>query len=520
MSAELSEGQSFGDYQLLGVAGTGGMGVVYRARQRSLGRIVALKVIRPEIAQSGDYRSRFLREARLAAAVDHPHIVSVFEVGEYAGRLYLAMQWIDGLELRTILDRQQRLYPGRAVRIGTQLAMALDAVHKAGLLHRDVKPANVLVRDIGGQDHAYLADFGIAKMPEAEADLTRTGWVIGTPGYLSPEQISGHKPDPRSDLYALGCIVFEALTGHRPPGGADGRDLPWDRATSPPPLASAICPALGPAYDAFLARALAADPQHRFQSGQEFAEALRIAHAQRPGTAAHPPTAPAWPEHRPGAQPPAASGSGPAPMARPAGELEPTVVQPLPSRPDSPTPPAAGTGPGMSPLPGPPGAPARPGPPSPGPPSPGQPAAGRSGIGLAARLLILACSAFFLAAVTLLTSYYHDPGGKSLLQAATKDPNSPLLPQDFWILVALAVLVIVVTVMSLGVPGRTLMAGATAAALGLVGYSLYLPTRGISPGFGPFGSSYWLSLAAAAVITALAAGAAASARSRPRARGR
>jgi serine/threonine protein kinase len=215
MNPDLSEGQAFGAYRLIDTVGTGGMGVVYRAEQLPLGRIVALKVIRPETSESDDYRARFLREARLAAAVDHPHIVSVFDFGEHAGRLYLTMQWVDGVDLQRLID-QRRLDPGRAVRIGTQIAAALGAVHRVGMLHRDIKPANILVRDIGGEVHAYLTDFGIAKLAEAEGGLTRTGMVIGTSGYLSPEQLRGQQPDARSDLYALGCVMFEALTGHHP----------------------------------------------------------------------------------------------------------------------------------------------------------------------------------------------------------------------------------------------------------------------------------------------------------------
>ena len=284
MSAELSAGQNFGGYHIAELVGSGGMGLVYRAEQRILGRTVALKVIRPEIAESGDYRARFLREARFAAAVDHPHVVSVFDAGEQDGRLYLAMQWVDGLDLGTLIDREQRLAPERAVLIGVQLAQALQAVHDAGLVHRDVKPSNVLVRGIGGHDHAYLTDFGIAKAPGAQDGLTRTGALMGTPAYLSPEQIRGQQPGPRSDLYALGCIIFEALTGQRPFGGDDDLAARWAQATSPPPAASTLCPALGSRYDAFLAQALAADPQDRFPSGTAFAEALQAAaHARRPG---------------------------------------------------------------------------------------------------------------------------------------------------------------------------------------------------------------------------------------------
>ena len=285
MSAELVAGQIFGGYLIVELVGSGGMGLVYRAEQRILGRTVALKVIRPEIAESGDYRARFLREARFAAAVDHPHVVSVFDAGEQDGRLYLAMQWVDGLDLGTLIDREQRLAPERAVLIGVQLAQALQAVHDAGLVHRDVKPSNVLVRGIGGHDHAYLTDFGIAKAPGAQDSLTRTGALMGTPAYLSPEQIRGQQPGPRSDLYALGCVIFEALTGQRPFGGDDDLAARWAQATGPPPAASTLCPALGSRYDAFLAQALAADPQDRFPSGAAFAEALQ----RRPRSAARRP---------------------------------------------------------------------------------------------------------------------------------------------------------------------------------------------------------------------------------------
>src|SRR5450755_1459872 len=217
VTAQLEVGQLVGDYEILSVAGVGGMGIVYKARQRSLGRVVALKVIREEIARAPEYRDRFLREARLAASVDHPNVVSVYDIGDQEGRLFLAMQWIDGQDLKDAIAHSGRLAPERAVSIAMQLGGALDAVHSvAGLVHRDVKPANVMLRQMGGQDHAYLTDFGVAKPSQASDHLTQTGWVVGTAGYLSPEQIRGQEPGPRSDLYGLGCLFFEALTG-RPP---------------------------------------------------------------------------------------------------------------------------------------------------------------------------------------------------------------------------------------------------------------------------------------------------------------
>ncbi len=300
MSDELHAGQALGDYAIVSVAGSGGMGVVYRANQRSLERVVALKVIRQGIADSEDYRDRFLREARLAASVDHPHVVSVYDVGEQESRLFLAMQWVDGQELRSLIDREGPLPPERAVVVAEQLAGALDAVHGAGLIHRDVKPANVLLRNMGDRDHAYLTDFGVAKAPDRAADgLTRAGSVVGTAGYLAPEQIRGEDPDARSDLYALACLTFELMTGKEPFSGENETALGWAHANSPRPQASVARPALGTQYDGFLMQALSVDPKDRFQSGRAFAAALRSAHASHgvPGhvssSSSPPPPAPA-----------------------------------------------------------------------------------------------------------------------------------------------------------------------------------------------------------------------------------
>jgi serine/threonine protein kinase len=278
MADELKVGDRLGDFEIVEVAGAGGMGVVYKARQRSLDRIVALKVIRDEIASEAEFRDRFLREAKLAASVDHPHVVTVYDVGDEDGRLYLVMQWIDGSDLRRLLDSSGRLTPKRATSIGTQLAGALDALHGvSGLVHRDVKPANVLLREVAGEDHAYLTDFGIAKPPESIENLTRTGSTVGTTGYLAPEQIQGKEAGPRSDLYSLGCLVFEMLTGKTPFRGENELAVRWAHAQDPRPLVSQVLPALGHRYDAFFQTALAIDPDDRFASGREFAEALTAA---------------------------------------------------------------------------------------------------------------------------------------------------------------------------------------------------------------------------------------------------
>jgi serine/threonine-protein kinase len=472
------------------------MGIIYRAEQRSLGRVVALKVIRPEISATGDYRARFLREAQLAAAVNHPHVVSVHDVGEDAGRLYLIMQWVDGTDLRKLLDRYGRLAPSRAVRVGAQLAHALGAVHEVGLVHRDVKPSNALVSDIDAQEHAYLTDFGIAKMPERGDDLTRTGWMLGTTGYLSPEQIQGRQAEPRSDLYALGCVMFEALTGQHPFGGENDLAVRWAHANSPRPTASAACPDLDTRYDAFFTRALAIDPRERFPTGSAFAEALLAAHAGRPGG-----RTPQPPDSGPATQvrhhPPTAGATGPRTQTPVrdgrAGPGGPTARQ-TPGGPTGPGQAATSTVTGAAGH----GARSRGGP----------PAAAR----VAQVILLTSCLAF-LASVTLLTDYVDNgTGGKSLLQATSNDPVSPLYPIDFRAVTALAAGVLVVTLISLGAWRRPLMTLATAASIALTGYTLHISREGNSPGFGPYGPGFWLSLSGA-IVMVFTAGTAATMRS-------
>jgi serine/threonine protein kinase len=275
MTEPLAQGDQLGDFEIVSAAGAGGMGVVYKAKQKSLDRDVALKVIREEIASESEFRQRFMREARLAASVDHPNVVTVYDVGSEDDRLYLVMQWIEGSDVKEELRECGRFSPKRAVAIGSQIAGALDALHSvSGLIHRDVKPANVLLRTVGGDDHAYLTDFGIAKPPEALEHLTKTGSTVGTTGYLSPEQIQGGEAGPRSDLYALGCLVFEMLTGKPPFEGENELAVRWAHANDPRPLASEAVPALGQRYDEFFAHALAVDPAERFGSGREFAQAL------------------------------------------------------------------------------------------------------------------------------------------------------------------------------------------------------------------------------------------------------
>jgi serine/threonine protein kinase len=274
-SDSLAAGRVIGDYEIESIAASGGMGIVYRATQRSLGRRVALKVIRSEIAADPDYRARFMRESRQAASVDHPNVVSVHEVGNHNGQLFLAMQWIEGTDLEDLIRRKGRLPEDQAVRITIQLAGALQAVHDAGLIHRDVKPPNVLLRQVGGEDHTYLTDFGVAKPLVADEKFTKSGLAVGTSGYMAPEQIQGLEPLPQTDLYALGCVFYRLLTGSAPFLATNDLALAWAHLHNPRPTPSTTLPILGTRYDEFIATALAIEPDDRFGSGHVFALALK-----------------------------------------------------------------------------------------------------------------------------------------------------------------------------------------------------------------------------------------------------
>ncbi|WP_354701839.1 protein kinase [Paraconexibacter sp. AEG42_29] len=288
---DLAPGRRLAEFVVESVAGRGAMGVVYRARQESLGRVVALKVIAGRIAADPSFRTRFTREARAAAGLDHPHIISVHGAGETDGVAWIAMQWVDGEDLREHLDEHGAMAQADAVRVVTQIADALDTAHRAGILHRDVKPANILVRQMGSGLHAYLTDFGVVRAlsvagTDAETisgELTVTGNVIGTPGFLAPEQVQGGELDGRADLYALACVLFEALTGERPLRRETPVATLLAHASAPRPLASEAAPALGTAYDAVLIRAMAIDPADRFPDGAAFARALaQVAPAMAP----------------------------------------------------------------------------------------------------------------------------------------------------------------------------------------------------------------------------------------------
>jgi YVTN family beta-propeller protein len=261
------EGTSVGIYEVRARIGRGGMGEVYLARDTRLGRPVALKVLPERFALDERFRERLLRESRLAASLDHPHVVPVYDAGEADGRLFIAMRYVDGVDLKALLRDAAPLAPERVVDIAGQVAEALDAAHQRGLVHRDVKPSNVLLDQQGDRDHAYLADFGLTHSPATAGPAD--GQLMGTVDYVAPEQIRGDVVDGRADQYALGCLLFECLTGSLPFRDRSEVAAIFAHLEEPPPAASERHDALPPTVDAVLARAMAKEPEQRFDSCRE-----------------------------------------------------------------------------------------------------------------------------------------------------------------------------------------------------------------------------------------------------------
>ena len=254
------------------VAGRGGMGVVYRAKQLRPSRTVALKVVSPEFAGDADFRSRFEHECEIAASIEHSNVIPVYEVGDAAGLLYIAMRYVEGTDLRAVITAEGRLSPARAGAILSQLAAALDAAHAHGLVHRDVKPANVLLAREGDREQVYLTDFGLAK-PASSPGRTRVGAFVGTLDYAAPEQLQGQRVDARTDVYAAGCLLYEMLTGRVPFEQEHEASIIYAHMTSPPPSARALVPDLPPGIDAVIARAMAKNPDERYPSAGDLGRA-------------------------------------------------------------------------------------------------------------------------------------------------------------------------------------------------------------------------------------------------------
>lgn len=268
--AQLAVGSHIAGHRIDAVVGRGGQGIVFRATDRTLDRAVALKLIAPEASNDPVFRTRFERECRLAAAIDHPHVVEIFHAGEENGLLYLTMRYVDGTNLRKLLRNEGRLKPSRAVSIVAQIASALDEAHRLELVHRDVKPENVLLAQRLGREHAFLTDFGISKRA-AEEPLTRTGVALGTVDYTAPEQAEGIDVDARADIYSLGCALFQTLTGAVLFDRDSDLDKLWAHVHDPPPKLLSVRSDLPPGLEGVLDRALAKDPDKRQQSAGELA---------------------------------------------------------------------------------------------------------------------------------------------------------------------------------------------------------------------------------------------------------
>jgi serine/threonine protein kinase len=270
-------GSTLGGYRIDALLGRGGMGVVYRATQIALDRPAAIKLIAAEYADDAVFRERFKREARLAARLDHPHVLPVYEAGEVDGRLFLATRFVDGTDLEAVIAGEGALEPGLAAGLIAQIGDALDAAHALNLVHRDVKPANVLLESRGGMAHAYLGDFGLTKAIGSASGLTSTSVWVGTVDYAAPEQLQSQLVDARTDVYSLGCLLYEALTGEVPYPRPREVSKVMAHASDPPPVVSAVAPAVPAEFDAIVRRAMAKRPEDRYQSAGELGRAAAAA---------------------------------------------------------------------------------------------------------------------------------------------------------------------------------------------------------------------------------------------------
>src|SRR5215831_3494327 len=280
LPGRLAPGSQLAGYRCEEEIGRGGMAVVYRAYDDHLDRRVALKVLAPDLARDEVFRARFIQESRIAAAAEHPNIIPVFSAGEADGVLYIAMRYVPDGDVRTLIDRVGPLPAARACALIAQAASALDAAHARGLVHRDVKPTNMLLEispRTSRPDHLYLSDFGLAKPSAAATGLTATGQFFGTVDYVAPEQIQGEPLDGRTDQYALACTAFEMLSGSPPFQRENMMAVISAQLSDPPPSLSARVPGLPAAADQVIAKALAKSPAGRYDRCSDFAEALLAA---------------------------------------------------------------------------------------------------------------------------------------------------------------------------------------------------------------------------------------------------
>jgi len=272
--SEIRPGAEIGGYRIESLIARGGMGLVFRATDLELGRTAAVKVLAPELAEDEQFRNRFLRESRLAAAIDHPHVLPVYRAGEAEGVLYIAMRYVDGTDLASLFAREAPLPPETVLLLVSQIAAALDAAHERGLVHRDVKPGNVLVDRQRELLHCYLTDFGLTKRLAAASAATEVGQFVGSVAYAAPERVTGAAADGRADLYSLGCVAFEALTGEPPFARDTDFRVLWAHVNDEPRQLAELRPELPAAVGGALARALAKSPADRQPTCGAFAHEL------------------------------------------------------------------------------------------------------------------------------------------------------------------------------------------------------------------------------------------------------
>jgi serine/threonine protein kinase len=290
-------GSQFASYRIEGVLGRGGMSVVYRAENMRLGNEVALKVLSADLSEDDAFRERFVRESRLAASINHPNIIPIYDAGEQDGLLYIAMRYVEGCDLKTLIREQGPLSLPRAAAIISQVARGLAVAHQRGLIHRDIKPANILTERAGGErevlDHAYLADFGLMKHMISRSGLTNTGQFLGTVDYVAPEQVEARDVDHRADIYSLGCVLYECLTGSVPyPHDADVAVL-FAHVRDEVPRVTDVRPDLPPVVDEITSTAMAKRPDDRYSNAADIPGVLAAAVAG--SAAAAPPAQPAPP---------------------------------------------------------------------------------------------------------------------------------------------------------------------------------------------------------------------------------
>jgi len=277
MPSQLRTGDIVAGFRVTTLIGQGAVGSVYLAEALEDGSPVALKLLGDELTHDERFRQRFLRESELAASLDHPHVVPTLASGEDGGRLYLAMEYVEGSDLREVLRRDGNLDLSRALDFVAQVADALDAAHEAGLVHRDVKPGNVLVAEQDGREHVYVCDFGLARHVSSVSSLTGDRGFVGTIDYVPPEQIAGGAIDRRADVYSLGCVLFECLAGARPYERESELSVVFAHLNEPPPRLSDFRPELPRAFDDVFATALAKSPGERYGTCGELVAAARAA---------------------------------------------------------------------------------------------------------------------------------------------------------------------------------------------------------------------------------------------------